>query len=853
MVAMRLADELSLATRLGQFSPNALKRMASTLGVQPRFGKAESHVSALAERIGGTEHRTLLIQKLGADEWAYLARFALRPYPFRLHALVYPLRQRGLDADAALDKLTHLCALGCILPYHLNLYNGAAITHLGIEPGAMRSTGLYATFTLAPGVGSWALERGGASYALAPSPPTTTIVEAQPTELLRAAFLVLAEAERKPIKLTTKGTIYKAELTRLAGALANVPTNAPKSVKKRVAIGEPPAILWFALAALNGANLLSAEADGLRPALDASGFFASSPEEQSRRLIEGWLSGPYDEFPRIPDLAGSITSSWGPAWTRPEPWFPVDGPTWGPSADNVLAARALILDLLRRVVARHPDEWYRLDELAKLVYDQDSELLFDRTDDYTLLMSPGALNVSASKPSDAYSTIVRANAPKGKAALSPDRDWIDVEGAFVRQVVGESMRWLGLVDVGPDDQRPDRFRLTPMARHLFYGSALPASETVAAPGGPPARIQPSFEVVVLDAFANGALVARLDSFAERQSFDRAATYRLTQEGLLRGLDRGMTGDEIIAFLESIGGGRLPQNVDFTLREWVRLYDSLTVREAATLLEADSAAQLDGWLADAAIAPLLGRRLGPTYILVPARHAARLAESLHRRKIRLAATDYAAAAPRVLRFVEPDRVVVPAEHLDPYLAHRLTRFATEIGRVKQNGTEQAIFQIMPDSVGAATASGWRADDIAEYLQSGASESLPVDFVTRLYGWGRAVAPLRYEPLVAIHLPAEPIGWDDLVQIPEIAPLVRLVPTPSVALVAPNDLDALVAALAVRGLTVKADTLSSEDLAGVPEEISANPIAEGFLRALSRELGGFQSSDLRLLPRRGQAPR
>ena len=32
--------------------------------------------------------------------------------------------------------------------------------------------------------------------------------------------------------------------------------------------------------------------------------------------------------------------------------------------------------------------------------------------------------------------------------LRKDQDWNEVEGAFVAQVLGESLRWLGLVDVG---------------------------------------------------------------------------------------------------------------------------------------------------------------------------------------------------------------------------------------------------------------------------------------------------------------------------------------------------------------------------------------------------------------------
>ena len=64
--------------------------------------------------------------------------------------------------------------------------------------------------------------------------------------------------------------------------------------------------------------------------------------------------------------------------------------------------------------------------------------------------------------------------------------------------------------------------------------------------------------------------------------DRAATYQLTQEALVRGFDRGWTGAHILESLESAAGVSLPQNVAYTLREWTTLYEALTVRDGEPL-------------------------------------------------------------------------------------------------------------------------------------------------------------------------------------------------------------------------------------------------------------------------------
>lgn len=846
MAVASVTEDVTVETRLGYLSLNALKKMAATLGVRSTSSRFEGFVGPLAAYLGGSGHRANLEKTLRPDEWSFLARIALRLHPVRLRTLVLPCRGKGLDADAALGEISRLLSLGCLLPYEFALPYGSATQHLGIEVGALRGLGLYMNFTVTPKVARWAVERGAPSLALTPTTAPSSVVEPRQAELQRAVFLILAEAERKPIKLTAKGSIYKSELTRLTGALANVPTNAPKSGKRRPAVGEPPPLLWFAITALQGAGLLIERADGLYPAENIPHFFAASSEEQSRRLIQGWLNGNFDEFPRISTLAGLPMGYWGDKWTRPEPRFPSQATSyWGPDPEHVLSARALILNLLKHAVDPHPDGWFRIDELAQLVYEEDPEFLFDRYEDYTVITASNLATYRARGGNEIYPGIIRADAPKGNELIRQDSDWLEVEGAFVREVIAEPFVWLGLVEVGPEAPRPERFRLTALARHFLFGTAIPVSESMPAASGPPARVQPNFEVVVLDAFANAPLAVRLDSFAERQSFDRAATYRLTQDALIRGLDHGLTGDEIISFLESIGGGPLPQNVDYTLREWIRLYLSLTVHEATTLLEADSASQLDRWLADPEVSPLLGRRLGPTTTLVPSRHAVGLAEIFRARKPRLRSIDYARPLHDVFSFAEPDRVVVAAEQLEPFLEHRLTRFAEEVGRVQESGKERVIYRITPDSVRAASGTGWKVNDIAHYLSAGSTSGVPVDFYTRLHGWGQAVRPLRFEPLVAVYLPSEPVGWEVLGGIPSIEPLIRLLPTPNLALISPKDLETLRTELAIRGLDLEAATLSIQELGQLPENDLDDVLAERVLRSLAGGGAFDELAGLRIL--------
>lgn len=844
-------EKSSVQSQLAVLSLNALKKLASTLGARPASSRPEAFVSAIAEILGTPRHRELLNQKLTTDEWTFLARLTLRPYPVRLRDLIAPWWARGMSSDDAFTEVTRLLALGCLVPFQLEVGYGAAVQHLGIEPGALRGLGIYAEFAVAPGVMVWAMERRGLPFGLAPISPPSHSIEPRPTELFRSALLALAEAERKPIKLTAKGSIYKSDLTRLTGALANVPSNLAKGSKKRPIVGEPPALLWFALAALRGSGVLEVQPDGLAPGSTAPGFLADSRSNQTLTLLRGWLVGTFDEFPRIATLTDP-SGVFNGTGERPEPWFLPDQPAWGPPHHRVAAARSLILDVLKRAVARHPSEWFRVDELAKLVYGEDPELLFERYEDYVLLAPPNLASYYQKRGPDHYPGISATDGPRRSAELSRDDDWLEVEGAFVRAVIAEPLFWLGLVDLGPEEARPERFRLTSLARHLFYATPLPASPAGQSALGAPGRVQPSFEVVILDVFANPALVARLEGFADRQSLDRAATYRLSQAALLRGLDRGFAGSEILTFLEALNGGPLPQNVDFSLREWIRRYESLTLYEQATLLEADREDQLDRWLADADVAPLLGKRLGPSSVLVPREHLARLTQLFGARKLRVHSVDCAKPLRQVFEFIEPDQVGIAVEHLDQYVEHRLTRFAVPSGRTTREGKEVAWYRISPTSVRAAVAGGWKPADLGHYLETGAVSGIPIDFFARLHGWGGAARPLRYEPLLAIHLPTEPISWKALAAIPSIQPLIRIVPIPTLALVAPGDLEALRSELALRGLHLEATTLSLEDLSPFPDGPEDDGTTRAILRGLLGNIDFPGLGSIRILPR-GSHPR
>jgi hypothetical protein len=83
----------------------------------------------------------------------------------------------------------------------------------------------------------------------------------------------------------------------------------------------------------------------------------------------------------------------------------------------------------------------------------------------------------------------------------------------------------------------------------------------------------------------------LGALAEQQRLDTASSYQLTEASVRRGIASGLSAEQIATFLERGGGGPLPQNVAFTLREWTRGHEGVRLTRAL-LLHPDAAASPD---------------------------------------------------------------------------------------------------------------------------------------------------------------------------------------------------------------------------------------------------------------------
>jgi hypothetical protein len=223
---------------------------------------------------------------------------------------------------------------------------------------------------------------------------------------------------------------------------------------------------------------------------------------------------------------------------------------------------------------------------------------------------------------------------------------------LISAVVGESLRWLGLADLGLEEKHPISFRLTALGSAVLRGSTLP-------PDPPIARLvlQPNFEVVVppgcslYGRFQIGRIAEQV-STQTSQSPDQAALFRLTRRSVHTAFGRGISIAEILAFLEQQTGREIPQNVAATVREWSGEYGRVGLRRAV-LLEADDRSTLERIRHDKRVRLPEVEQIGEQAWAVPDGEAAALAERLRQAGYGLAGDIEEPTSP----FAERDLVII----------------------------------------------------------------------------------------------------------------------------------------------------------------------------------------------------
>lgn len=152
------------------------------------------------------------------------------------------------------------------------------------------------------------------------------------------------------------------------------------------------------------------------------------------------------------------------------------------------------------------------------------------------------------------------------------------EGETYVGLLASALTELGIVSLtstqtgrGSQDEPLDLLCVTTFGGSVLMEAVAHMDEEVSADNTKPVLfVQPNYDLLLMQ--FDPPLVYQLLSFAQIQRLGRVSTFRLTQQSLLRGLSTGLRIEHVLNVLDEYTGQQgIPQNIEYTLRDWVKAY------------------------------------------------------------------------------------------------------------------------------------------------------------------------------------------------------------------------------------------------------------------------------------------
>jgi hypothetical protein len=191
------------------------------------------------------------------------------------------------------------------------------------------------------------------------------------------------------------------------------------------------------------------------------------------------------------------------------------------------------------------------------------------------------------------------------------RQWPQVEGKIIRDMLDTALEWFGLVRVSRDAKgQPVAFSLTPFGAEI---SGKEKAETQVIPAtDKPLLVLPNFEIMLYVPLSQTLWDLLL--FAEPKKLDSISLFILSRTSVQVGLENGFNAESITGWLQARSTQPPAQNLIITIQDWCKGFKSVAVQRAV-LLEVDSPAVLDELMNSKQYGSSFVRRLSPTAALV----------------------------------------------------------------------------------------------------------------------------------------------------------------------------------------------------------------------------------------------
>jgi hypothetical protein len=205
--------------------------------------------------------------------------------------------------------------------------------------------------------------------------------------------------------------------------------------------------------------------------------------------------------------------------------------------------------------------------------------------------------------------------PSERAVAEQDTLWVHPRAlstvgalaAAAREPLLQAFNYAGVLDIARQGDH-SFVAASPLAPVILGKAALPD------PAGPLILVNPDFEVILFPDEGHVVLLHALAAFCERGKREVTLHLRITRESVQRAILRGLSADEMLATLRGNSRAPVPQNVEYSIRNWAGGVHPAAIR-TLHVLELPSAEALDAALCLPELAPLVVRRLSPTAVVL----------------------------------------------------------------------------------------------------------------------------------------------------------------------------------------------------------------------------------------------
>ena len=285
-------------------------------------------------------------------------------------------------------------------------------------------------------------------------------------------------------------------------------------------------------------------------------------------------------------------------WLDNASWQDVYGVHYKPTNAYIWDAKGGRGALIRQLAACVPNRWYTISSLLDLLWERDTY---------------------AFRPQNSFYPPKAARKSNETRAI-----WDLCEGEVYTGILASTLCELGIISVGysqtgqPLAERavnPDVFMVTELGDKVLKVGAGQADVSLLeqeSNSGNALVVQPNFELLFLQ--PDLATLYKVLPFAQVNQLGLVSRLTLTKASVIRGLTSGKTIEQILTTLRDCSQKGLPQNVEYTLLDWVKSYRDVSISQVL-LLEVSNEDVIPRLKAIAPLKELVTRQLSPTMLAV----------------------------------------------------------------------------------------------------------------------------------------------------------------------------------------------------------------------------------------------